>query len=97
MSAVFSEFSLGEWIFRATLDGSSALDQANTSLSQTLNTSANTVRNLKQNRHNEERWTGRSDYRGIEMSHGSHTQDDRGCSFSVFPGEDLKFYTGKLQ
>lgn len=46
MSAVFSEFSLGERIFRAALHCSATLNQADTSLSQTLNTSANTVWNL---------------------------------------------------
>ena len=48
MSAVFSEFSFRKWIFGTALHSSSTLNQADARLAQTLYTSANTMRNLKQ-------------------------------------------------
>ena len=48
MSAVFSEFSFWKWIFGTALHSSSTLNQADARLAQTLYTSANTMRNLKQ-------------------------------------------------
>jgi len=48
MFAVFSEFSFRKWIFGTALHSSSTLNQADTRLAQTLYTSANTMRNLKQ-------------------------------------------------
>lgn len=48
MSAVFSEFSFRERILGTALHSSSTLNQADARLAQTLYTSANTMRNLKQ-------------------------------------------------